>query len=143
MWYAGLMTQNDSRYLFVYGTLMSGARHPMHDVLTRAAQRVGDGFVHGRLYDLGRYPGLVLSASADDKVFGEVYRLRDDGVLRVLDDYEGCGEGAAEPTEYVRRIAAVTAAVCAVIDPEAIIYNRDASALAPIASGRYAPRPAD
>lgn len=130
-------------YLFVYGTLMSHIGHPMHDVLARGAERVGEGFVQGRLYDLGRYPGLVLSAAADDRVVGEVYRLRDDDVLRALDDYEGCGEGAAEPTEYVRRIAAVAVADGGTLDAWTYTYNRDASALVPIASGRYVPRPAD
>jgi len=129
-------------HLFVYGTLMSHIGHPMHDVLARGAERLGEAFVQGRLYDLGRYPGLVLSAAADDRVVGEVYRLRDDGVLLALDDYEGCGPDAAEPTEYVRRVATVTVAGGGTIYAWAYLYNRDASARSPIASGRYVPRPA-
>ncbi len=42
------------------------------------------------LYDLGRYPGLVLEAGSDSWVSGIVLALPDEGsVLRVLDGYEG------------------------------------------------------
>lgn len=128
-------------YLFVYGTLMSHIGHPMHDVLARGAERLGEAFVQGRLYDLGRYPGLVLSAAADDRVVGEVYRLCDDAVLRALDDYEGCGPDAAEPTEYVRRIVPVLAADGKTVEAWAYIFVLPVEGLPRIASGRYRPRP--
>jgi gamma-glutamylcyclotransferase (GGCT)/AIG2-like uncharacterized protein YtfP len=46
-------------HLFVYGTLRSEARHPMHRVLKRYGEFVGVGRVRGKLYDLGKFPGAV------------------------------------------------------------------------------------
>ena len=44
-----------------------------------------------------------------DVVFGELYRLRQPKeLLREFDMYEACGEGFAEPTEYVRQMLPVT-----------------------------------
>jgi len=125
-----------TEHLFVYGTLMRRFRHPMHDELARGADFVGEAVVQGRLYDLGRYPGLVLSESPEDGVSGELYRLHDDTVLRVLDDYEGCGPADAQPHEYVRR----TVTVCGdggTSEAWAYVYNRPVHALPRITSGRY------
>jgi gamma-glutamylcyclotransferase (GGCT)/AIG2-like uncharacterized protein YtfP len=46
----------------------------------------------GRLYDLGRYPGVMRARSNGKRVFGELYEIADGdatGVLRRLDRYEG------------------------------------------------------
>ena len=127
-------------HLFVYGTLMRRFGHPMHDALARGADFVGEAVVQGRLYDLGHYPGLVLSESRADTVFGELYRLHDDDVLRVLDDYEGCAPGEPEPTEYVRRSVSVAGADGGVIEAWTYVYNRPGEEQARIASGRYGER---
>ena len=69
--------------LFVYGTLLSGAGHPMGRMLQRNARLVGCGSVQARLYDFGWFPGAVLSAHRRDRVFGEVYALA--GGRRLID----------------------------------------------------------
>ena len=77
--------------LFVYGTLKRRAPGRPHRLL-RSAQFVGSASVRGRLYDLGRYPGLVRERANDGRVFGELYELPDDvakRALRNLDEYEG------------------------------------------------------
>ena len=95
--------------LFVYGTLMRGFDHPMAQLLSRSADFIGEARCRGRLYLVKHYPGLVLSDDADDVVFGELYRLRQpDELLREFDMYEACGEGFAEPTEYLRQMLPVT-----------------------------------
>src|SRR5205085_1555781 len=95
-------------HLFVYGTLMRGFDHPMAQLLSRGADFVGEARCRGRLYRVKHYPGLVPSQHADDVVFGELYRLRSPAeLLREFDIYEACGEGFAEPTEYVRRMLPV------------------------------------
>ena len=89
--------------LFVYGTLMRGFDHPMAQLLSRAADFIGEARCGGRLYLVKHYPGLVPSDDADDIVFGELFRLREAAAcLREFDMYEACGEGFKEPTEYVR-----------------------------------------
>ncbi len=98
-----------SDLLFVYGTLMRGFDHPMAQLLSRSADFMGEARCRGRLYLVKHYPGLVLSDDADDVVFGELFRLRQPAeLLREFDMYEACGEGFAEPTEYIRRMLPVT-----------------------------------
>src|SRR5271163_4088561 len=98
-----------SDLLFVYGTLMRGYDHPMAQLLSRSADFVGEAHCRARLYLVKHYPGLVLSDDAGDVVRGEVFRLRQvRELLREFDMYEACGEGFAEPTEYVRRLVPVT-----------------------------------
>jgi pyruvate carboxylase len=46
-------------YLFVYGTLRSQMNDPLHRLLETHAVLVGTGTFQGKLYDLGRYPGVV------------------------------------------------------------------------------------
>jgi gamma-glutamylcyclotransferase (GGCT)/AIG2-like uncharacterized protein YtfP len=124
--------------LFVYGTLMRGFDHPMAQLLSRSADFIGEARCRGRLYLVRHYPGLVLSDDPDDVVFGELYRLRaPDELLREFDMYEACGEGFAEPAEYVRRMLPVTLADQAVGEAWTYIYNWPVAGLPRIASGRF------
>ena len=71
--------------IFVYGTLMSGFR--LHRLIGNRSERVGNGTVAARLLDLGSYPAAVRDARGT--VAGEVYRLGDRDLWRVLDSAEG------------------------------------------------------
>src|SRR5437867_9022844 len=79
-----------STLLFVYGTLKRRSRHPMARRLAQSARHVGAARIAGRLYDLGRFPGLKEPRSADDWVQGDVYDLGENAasVLREMDAYE-------------------------------------------------------
>ena len=92
------MGEETVEHLFVYGTLRAGSGHPMHEVLAGAADKVGPATVGGRLYRVDWYPGFV--AGGDERVQGDLWRLRDRPVLHTLDDYEG--------DEYVREAVATT-----------------------------------
>ena len=123
--------------LFVYGTLMRGFDHPMGQLLSRSADFIGEARCQGRLYRVKHYPALVLSDDPADVVFGELYRLRaPDELLREFDMYEACGEGFAEPTEYIRQMLPVR-----LDDAQAeawtYIYNWPVAQLSRIASGRF------
>jgi gamma-glutamylcyclotransferase (GGCT)/AIG2-like uncharacterized protein YtfP len=126
-----------SDLLFVYGTLMRGFDHPMAQLLSRSADFIGEARCQGRLYRVKHYPALALSDDPADVVFGELYRLRaPDELLREFDMYEACGEGFAEPTEYIRQMLPVT-----LDDAQAeawtYIYNWPVAQLSRIASGRF------
>jgi gamma-glutamylcyclotransferase (GGCT)/AIG2-like uncharacterized protein YtfP len=125
-------------HLFVYGTLLSGARHSMHGVLARHAELVGEGFFNGRLYRIGHYPGVVPTRAPHDRVFGEVYRLREaaDLLLR-LDEYEGCGAAAVAPTEYVRTTARITLTNDTIVHAWIYVYNKPTHGLERIRSGFF------
>ena len=124
--------------LFVYGTLMRGFDHPMAKLLSRSADFIGEARCQGRLYLVKHYPGLVLSDHPADVVFGELYRLRaPDELLREFDMYEACGEGFAEPTEYVRQMLPVTSEGRSVDEAWTYIYNWPVAHLPRIVSGRF------
>ena len=124
--------------LFVYGTLMRGFDHPMAKLLSRSADFVGEARCQGRLYLVKHYPGLVLSDDPDEVVFGELYRLgAADELLREFDMYEACGEGFAEPTEYVRRMLTVTREGQTPDEAWTYVYNWPVARLPQIASGRF------
>jgi gamma-glutamylcyclotransferase (GGCT)/AIG2-like uncharacterized protein YtfP len=128
----------NSDHLFVYGTLMRGFDHPMAQLLSRSADFIGEARCRGRLYLVKHYPGLVLSDDADETVFGELYRLRQPAeLLREFDMYEACGEGFAEPTEYVRQMLPVRLGDGAVNEAWTYIYNWPVTPLSRIASGRF------
>ncbi len=129
--------------LFVYGTLMRDFDHPMAQLLSRSADFIGEARCPGRLYLVKHYPGMVLSDAADDVVFGELYRLKQpDALLREFDMYEACGEGFAEPTEYIRRLLPVTLVDAAASEAPiskawTYLYNWPVAHLPRIASGRF------
>jgi gamma-glutamylcyclotransferase (GGCT)/AIG2-like uncharacterized protein YtfP len=128
----------NSDQLFVYGTLMRGFDHPMAQLLSRSADFVGEARCRGRLYLVKHYPGLVASDDAEDVVFGELFRLRQPAeLLAEFDMYEACGEGFAEPTEYIRRMFPVTTAEGASGEAWTYLYNWPVDHLPRIASGRF------
>ena len=92
-----IMQQTEMTRVFVYGTLRRGGRNDIHryqplPCFVTAAR------VRGRLYHLGRYPGLLLGNG--DWVQGEVYEVTP-AVLTQLDHLEGL---LPVPTgEYHRR----------------------------------------
>ena len=110
--------------LFVYGTLMRGYVHPMANLLSANADFLGEATCCGRLYMVKHYPGLVLSDEPSEIVHGELYRLREvDAMLREFDMYEACGEGFPEPTEYLRKLIAVTRADGTTEEAWTYVYN--------------------
>jgi gamma-glutamylcyclotransferase (GGCT)/AIG2-like uncharacterized protein YtfP len=128
----------NSDHLFVYGTLMRGFNHPMATLLQRSSDFIGEARCQGRLHRVKHYPGLVRSDDAEDVVFGEVYRLRQPAeLLREFDMYEACGEGFAEPTEYIRQVMPVTLGDGAISEAWTYLYNWPVAGLPRIASGRF------
>jgi gamma-glutamylcyclotransferase (GGCT)/AIG2-like uncharacterized protein YtfP len=124
--------------LFVYGTLMRGFDHPMAQLLSRSADFIGEARCQGRLYLVKHYPGLVLSDDPTDVVFGELYRLHaPDELLREFDMYEACGEGFAQPTEYIRQMLPVTSLDHSVDEAWTYLYNWPVAQLSRIPSGRF------
>jgi len=76
--------------LFVYGTLRAFVATAAGERLRRHASLVAPARVAGRLYDLGRYPGLAPPRRPGEWVIGELYSLANPRLtLRALDVYEG------------------------------------------------------
>ena len=94
--------------LFVYGTLRPFGDIPMARWLHGVAHYVGPATTAGRLFDLGPYPGLTVARWRGERVSGDVYRVADPRVLRVLDRYEA--GPARTKARFVRERCTVTLA---------------------------------
>jgi len=78
------------RHFFAYGTLQPGLAPEEIAPVLEKLRSLGDGFLFGKLYDLGPYPGAVIDPASAWLVYGTVYELPEDGeILRRLDAYEG------------------------------------------------------
>jgi gamma-glutamylcyclotransferase (GGCT)/AIG2-like uncharacterized protein YtfP len=127
----------DPPYLFVYGTLMQAYDHPMARLLAENAASAGEGSCRGQLYQIKHYPGLIGSNDANDRVFGELFRLRESkALLEQLDEYEGCGPSAPQPTLYIRVVRPITLPD-RTVDAWTYLYNRPVIGLKRIMSGRF------
>jgi len=92
-----------SDYLFAYGTLQPGRAPAGVAALAAKLRPVGEGFVRGALYDLGRYPGAVPDSRAKSRIAGTVMELPEDkNFLGLLDGYEGFDPKAHGSSEFVR-----------------------------------------
>ena len=128
---------DSAAFLFVYGTLRRSTGHPMNALL-RLSRFIGAGYAAGRLYDLGRYPGMVPPRAPGDRVRGEVYRLRRTSLtLQRLDDYEGCSPFGDEPCEYRRVRTAAWMDDGRVLSVWAYLFNGAVNARGYIPSGDY------
>jgi gamma-glutamylcyclotransferase (GGCT)/AIG2-like uncharacterized protein YtfP len=136
------MDAKSSNYLFVYGTLMSGADAELgtEQRLRLAAESDSLGpasLPAARLYDLGRYPGAVFSAVTDDIVHGEVVLLSDPpATLAWVDAYEGYVHGA-DDNEYDRVVREVRLAGGETFDAWVYLLRRAPAETRRIANGRW------
>ena len=89
--------------LFVYGSLMSGVATPIATYLKSNSKFLGEAVLEGKLYDLGKYPGIVPKEDGGHWVKGHIFELSDpEKMLPVLDRYEGTTDEFEQPTEYIR-----------------------------------------
>ena len=96
-------------YLFVYGTLRQAQDGSLHPDL-KPAEFLSDAYVHGKLFLIADYPGIVLKNSDPQRrVRGEIYRLLNPATtLQLLDEYEECSDKFPPPHEYQRTTCIAT-----------------------------------
>ena len=125
------------QHLFVYGTLKRRSRHPMAQRLAQSARWVGSARISGRIYDLGRFPGLKERRSADEWVQGDVYDLGSDAerILVEMDAYENAE--SPPPTPYERALATATLAHGRALQVWVYWYRGDVREESFIALGSY------
>ncbi len=93
-----------TRHAFVYGTLRRGDDNDINR-LQPTPVFVGEARIKGRMYHLGRYPGVLLGGPHD--VAGEVYAISAE-LERVLDEIEELYP--QQTNEYFKREIAVDVA---------------------------------
>jgi gamma-glutamylcyclotransferase (GGCT)/AIG2-like uncharacterized protein YtfP len=124
-------------FLFVYGTLTKGFGGGRLRRL--GADFVAPGTIRASLYDLGDYPGAtVRGAEPDQRVHGELYRLRDaQCALRILDQYEEFSPQAPSKSLFVRELVSVTLEDGRKQRAWGYLYHRAIAGAKLIPSGRY------
>ncbi len=128
------------RHLFVYGTLLPHHAPTEIAPVLRHLRRIGKGSVRGRLYDLGEYPGAILSRSGKP-ISGEVFELPPvNRVLSLLDAYEGFEPDRRKASLFVRERWPVTMSNGERLDCWVYVHNGQLEAARLIRSGRFAPR---
>ena len=139
-------------HLFVYGTLGREAGHPLGDLLRAKADWVGAGSIRARLYliddpdEPGRnfYPGALPAPDPADRVYGEVYRVRDAaGLFPALDRFEACSPDHPEPHEFMLRPTPVRMEDGETLWAVTYFYTWDVADAARIPSGRFEGAAAD
>lgn len=97
-----LRENDNSNYLFVYGTLLSDVPNRLEHTLRNFSRLLGPAYAYGKLYDFGDYPGAVFNQTTHFKVFGELVLVLNDKLIEEIDNYEEFGPQWPEPNEYVR-----------------------------------------
>jgi gamma-glutamylcyclotransferase (GGCT)/AIG2-like uncharacterized protein YtfP len=125
------------RYLFSYGTLLPRLAPEEIRPAVRRLRRVGRGFVRGQLFDLGEYPGAILSRSGGP-IVGFVFELPDDpAVLSQLDEYEGFDPAKPASSLFVRKRRQARLDDGRRVACWVYAYNKSTKAAQPMEGGDY------
>ncbi|HEX8522672.1 MAG TPA: gamma-glutamylcyclotransferase family protein [Tepidisphaeraceae bacterium] len=122
--------------LFAYGTLIPGCEPAAMRSACSALEVLQDATVTGTLYDLGRFPGVVLG---EGLVRGTLLRVPSD-LWTVLDRYEACPGPDCEDGLFSRVRTQATLADRSLIDCWIYVYNRSLASAAVVASGSWRDR---
>lgn len=133
--------------LFIYGTLLASAGHPLGAMLAGNARLVGRGSIRARLYIVheedaegpNSFPAAVPSAYPEDRVMGEVHEFTGDAgpLLAAFDDYEACSPRWPEPHEFLLRTIDVAMEDGRTLAAGCYLYTWDTSRAEPVPSGRF------
>jgi gamma-glutamylcyclotransferase (GGCT)/AIG2-like uncharacterized protein YtfP len=125
-------------YLFAYGTLAENKAPQEIAAVIRRFKTAGKGFVFGRLYDVGEYPGAVLDEAGREKIFGKIFEVPSDGLLLSrLDAYEGFDPERPTKSLFVRRPTIINRPNDSPLAGWIYEYNGDVRSLPVIKSGHY------
>ena len=124
-------------YLFVYGTLLHSIESSMANYLKDVSTFIGTGHLKGRMYDLGRYPGVVVNEKEPKRIFGHIFKLKQAAeALKVLDYYEAIPDGENTTSEYIRCLQEVESEGN-IISCWVYVYNLSTDGLTEIKGGNY------
>jgi gamma-glutamylcyclotransferase (GGCT)/AIG2-like uncharacterized protein YtfP len=122
--------------LFIYGTLLSDDNE-YGAYLKSNSSFYAPGKLKGKLFDIGDYPGAVLSADTDHYIYGNILKIEEfEKVLPVIDDYEGIGPEQPQPNEFIRFLAEIETGE-ELITCWIYLYNLPVTRFPQIESGRY------
>lgn len=90
--------------IFMYGTLKTGGSLT-NKLLDKKRIRADKAVLSGALlYDLDSFPGVVLTGSEENKVYGEIHEYEDGTkIIDMMDQIEGYDERQPEKSLFLRR----------------------------------------
>jgi gamma-glutamylcyclotransferase (GGCT)/AIG2-like uncharacterized protein YtfP len=125
-----------SNLLFVYGTLLN-EDNEYAVYLKNHSRFYSNGKIKGKLFDIGEYPGAVLSSNSEDYIYGSILEVdHPENVFPVIDDYEGYGNDQSMPNEFIRLPVEIETSLTS-INCWIYVYNLPIAGLKLIESGRY------
>ena len=123
-------------FLFVYGTLLDDDNE-YAIYLKNNSSFYSEGRLRGKLYDIGEYPGVILSEETDTFVYGNILKIdRPQKVFAVVDGYEGYGTDQPRLNEFMRKLIEVETAA-GVVTCWVYFYNLSTDGLFLFENGRY------
>lgn len=131
------MKARESSLIFVYGTLLPGLAPPVIAGVVNSLRIMGSGSVRGLLYDLGAYPGCVLTDSNESLVHGMLLEVPNQAVLAQLDEYECYAAHDAAGSLFLRTMCQATLDEGPCVETWIYVYNRPLAGARLISSGRY------
>ncbi len=127
--------RGSGRYVFFYGTLLPRLAPAEIRPAVRRLRRVGRGSVRGQLFDLGEYPGAILTRSGP-LIAGVVFELPDDpAALGQLDEYEGFDRAQPKSSLFVRKRRLAQLEDGRKVSVWVYAYNRPVKAARPVGGG--------
>lgn len=121
-------------YLFVYGTLVRNSKHNSK-LMLEEMECIGTGKIHGKMYDLGEYPGVI--ENNEKYVYGEIYRIHDLKILSAIDEYEEVAQLESQKGLYIRKITNAILDQGKEIQVFAYFYNKSIQNMKEIPSGKW------
>jgi len=101
---------NDTAFLFVYGSLRSGFQHAAYQYLAKYFHLIGDAKVKGKLYDKIEYC-VAVPTEEERFIIGELYEINSAAefpyAIGQLDDYEGLFVEEGEKALFKRELVTV------------------------------------
>ncbi len=120
-------------YLFAYGTLIPGCEPAPMNSICSGMELIGEATVHGVLYDLGPFPGVV---EGEGLVRGVVLRVPADA-WPAMDAYEGCPLPGGAERLFKRVLTRATLDGGDAMDCWLYAYARDVDGRRAVASGDW------
>lgn len=124
--------------LFVYGALLRPSHHKEWRLLRHGARMLGDAYFQGQLFNIGAFPGAILSEDGRDRVWGRLYRMNNPArLLPLLDQFEDCTPDDPEPHKFARKIIDVRLLAGGRSRAWTYLYNWDIARCRRIQGGRF------
>jgi gamma-glutamylcyclotransferase (GGCT)/AIG2-like uncharacterized protein YtfP len=129
--------------IFVYGTLREGRLEHILPEIKRFVTYSDKGYVKGRLFDVGDFPGARPARLDNKKVYGQLIEIKpehESDVFRELDEYEEYNPANPDNSLFVRKKVNVFTKEGKNVNAWIYWYNHKVNNLKEITDGIYRKR---